>query len=133
MQTFELPRLALLTYPALYTDTPIDPTLPFANFSRALDAAELTVNIEPLKALELRLCLAKEWHRYPGSFLVPDEVEVRFVKSAFDGILPKVWEEAGAGKGLFGRATGVVPAGMNDLNQEEPDRYVRPSAFSAHL
>lgn len=125
LQVYELPRLALLTYPALYPDIPLDPTLPFANFSKALFEAEYTVNVEPLKALELRLCLGKEWHRYPSSFLVPDEVEVRFVRSEFHGILPKVWEEPGVGKGLFGRATGVVPAGMNDQNLEEQDRFVR--------
>ncbi|KAK4699679.1 hypothetical protein P7C70_g6582, partial [Phenoliferia sp. Uapishka_3] len=124
LQVYELPRLALTTYPSLYPDISLDPTLPFANFSKILFDAEYTVDIEPLKALELRLCLGKEWHRFPSSFLVPDEVEVRFIKSAFEGILPKVWEEPGPGKGLFGRATGVVPKGMNDQNLEEPDRYV---------
>lgn len=52
---------------------------------------------------------------------------MRFIKSAFDGILPKLWEASGQGKGLFGRATGVEPTGMNDQNEEEMDRYVRPS------
>lgn len=121
-QSYELPRLAISTFPSLYP--PIDPTLPTANFTLAIEEAQVRIELDPLAGLELRLCLGKEWHRYPSSFLVPDEVEVRFIKSAFDGILPKVWEESGDGKGLFDRATGVVPSGMNGLNKEELDRYV---------
>ncbi|KAM0753298.1 glycosyltransferase family 22 protein [Meredithblackwellia eburnea MCA 4105] len=124
LQYLELPRLALLTYPHLYTATPVDPTLPLSNFSEAIMNADFTIDTEPLAALNLRLCLGKEWHRFPSHFLVPDEVEVRFIESDFKGILPKLWDEAGAGKGLWGRSTGSVPSGMNDLNKEERDRYV---------
>lgn len=127
-QSYELPRLALKTFPALYPSASnIDVSAPFANFSLALDESQHVIELDPLEALELRLCLGKEWHRFPSHYLVPDQVEVRFVKSAFDGILPKMWEEgAGVGGkgGLMGRATGVVPSGMNALNREEPDRYV---------
>jgi len=63
--------------------------------------------------------------------LVPDEVETRFVKSEFDGILPKQWEAPGEGKGLFGRATAVRPGGMNMFNKEETDRYVSLNTLSA--
>ncbi|KAI5477022.1 alpha-1,2-mannosyltransferase, glycosyltransferase family 22 protein [Pseudohyphozyma bogoriensis] len=122
LQTYELPHLAVKTFPQLYPE--LDASLPRRNFSIALDKSETRLELDPLKALELRLCLGKEWHRFPSHFLVPDEVEVRFIKSEFDGILPKVWEEPGPGKGLFGRATGVVPEGMNELNKEEMDRYV---------
>lgn len=54
---------------------------------------------------------------------------MRFIRSAFDGILPKVWETPEGSTGLWGRATNVVPSGMNDRNKEEPDRYVRFSIF----
>lgn len=100
--------------------------MPFSNFSLALSKAEFTIQLEPLAALDLRLCLGKEWHRFPSSWLVPDEVETRFIESEFKGILPKVWEAGGNGTaGIWGRATGVLPSGMNDRNLEERDRYVR--------
>ena len=79
----------------------------------------------------LRLCIGKEWHRFPSHFLVPDQVNVGFLQSEFKGILPKLWTqvEKGEGKGLFGLATDVVPSGMNEKNLEEKDRYV---SFSFH-
>lgn len=80
---------------------------------------------EALSPLGLRLCLGKEWHRFPSSWLVPDEVETRWVQSAFDGIMPGVWEAPGMGKGLFGRATASVPKSMNMFNRAEGDRFVR--------
>lgn len=70
--------------------------------------------------------MGKEWHRFPGHHLVPDQVEVRWIRSDFEGILPKIWTEGESGEngGLFGRATAVVPSGMNDKNLQEMDRYV---------
>ncbi|GAA5855449.1 hypothetical protein JCM8547_007834 [Rhodosporidiobolus lusitaniae] len=127
LQTFELPRLALTLYPEL--SPAIDATLPQAEFADAL-YKEQALDISGLKPLNLRICLGKEWHRFPSSWQIPNELETRFVKSAFDGILPKVWEEPGAGKGLFGSATAVEPAGMNMFNKEETDRYVDPSTCS---
>lgn len=74
----------------------------------------------------LRLCLGKEWYRYQSSFLVPDEVEIRWVKSDFGGILPKNWidERNGRGGGLWGRSTDKIPTEMNNRNLEETSRYV---------
>lgn len=127
-QSYELPRLALKTFPALYPSaSDVDVSLPFANFSLALDETQHIVELDPLDALDLRLCLGKEWHRFPSHYLIPDQVEVRFIKSEFSGILPKLWEDgdtAQQSKGLMGRSTGVVPSGMNSLNKEEVDRYV---------
>jgi alpha-1,2-mannosyltransferase len=124
LQTYELPRLALFAHPELAPA--IDPTLPQSEFADAL-YGEQALEITGLKPLNLRLCLGKEWHRFGSSWQVPDELETRFVRSAFDGILPKVWEEPGEGKGLLGRATAVEPTGMNMFNEEEVDRYVRLS------
>lgn len=134
-QSYELPRLALTTFPTLYPlASKVDASAPFAKFSAQLDAADETLELDPLKALNLRLCLGKEWHRFPSHFLVPDEVEVRFIKSAFDGILPKVWDEhpedealgrgSTASPGLFGRSTARIPSHMNAHNREEMERYV---------
>ncbi|GAA5927109.1 hypothetical protein JCM1841_006050 [Sporobolomyces salmonicolor] len=126
-QTYELTRLALAHHPNLAPA--VDPSLPHKEFALALDKDQ-AISLAPLAEQNLRLCLGKEWHRFPSSWLVPDEVETRFIQSEFKGILPKPWEEPGEGKGLFGRATAVKPEGMNMFNQEEKDRYVDISTCS---
>ena len=128
-QTTELPRLAIKTFPALYPSS-IDPYAPKINFTLAVEAHGEAIKLEPLAQMNggkgLRLCIGKEWHRFPSHFLVPDQVNVGFLQSEFKGILPKLWTqlEEGEGKGLFGLATDVVPSGMNEKNLEEKDRYV---------
>jgi alpha-1,2-mannosyltransferase len=68
------------------------------------------------------LCLLKEWYRFPASFFIPtNATRVQFVKSSFGGQLPKPFEQ-------HQNATSIVPTHMNDLNQEEPSRYVPLSA-----
>ncbi|KAL3896521.1 MAG: hypothetical protein SGCHY_004025 [Lobulomycetales sp.] len=68
-----------------------------------------------------RLCIGKEWHRFPSHFFVPDNVTVSFIKSEFDGILPKLFPPDA---GSWRSGTWSVPSGMNDVNREEVDRYV---------
>lgn len=127
-QTFELPRLAVKTYPALYPAS-IDPFASQGNFSLAIENSGVAIDLAPLQQLHngqgLKLCLGKEWHRFPSHFLVPSEVSVGFLQSDFKGILPKLWSQTTGGKGLFGLATDIVPSGMNERNLEERDRYVR--------
>ncbi|CAD6899402.1 unnamed protein product [Tilletia controversa] len=96
----------------------------------------------------LRVCYGKEWYRFPGHFFVPPGVGVDFVKSEFEGILPKHfafsnkeeetlldgpgWESRvvnGLEKTLgwswgWKNVTRTVQDGFNDMNREEPDRYV---------
>ncbi|KAH8835520.1 glycosyltransferase family 22 protein [Flagelloscypha sp. PMI_526] len=85
------------------------------------------VDITPIKVFNLTLCVAKEWHRFPGHYLVPDGVRVGFVKSEFSGLLPgkfvlphsshsslSLWPWPG---------THLVPVDQNDLNREEPSHY----------
>lgn len=76
----------------------------------------------------LRLCYGKEWHRFTGSWLVPEGVEVRWVKSEFDGALPKRWEPSEQVEGGWWRREGTRKAvdGLNDLNKEELAHYVCP-------
>ena len=75
------------------------------------------------------LCYGKEWHRFPSHFFVPPNVHVQFIPSDFHGILPAhfvdgpvdelsnlVWPWAGATRRHLDN--------VNELNQEEPDRYV---------
>ncbi|CEG41893.1 alpha mannosyltransferase [Plasmopara halstedii] len=66
----------------------------------------------------VNLCLLKEWYRFPTNFFIPsNSTQVNFVKTSFSGQLPKAFEQHYLG-------TSVIPAAMNDRNQEEPSRYV---------
>ncbi|KAI0673573.1 glycosyltransferase family 22 protein [Trametes maxima] len=77
----------------------------------------------------LRLCVGKEWHRFPGHFLVPDGVRVDWIKSAFDGMLPGHFAETPRLGGLLARAGGTraVRTDLNDLNEEAPQLYTEVS------
>ncbi|KAJ1024117.1 hypothetical protein NDA16_002956 [Ustilago loliicola] len=108
------------------------------------NSVDLTISLEPLKTLDkpIRLCYAKEWHRFPTHFLVPAGVEVEWIKSDFTGILPKHFDvdasSAVQDPDLVARTldatlgwvwpwssiTRRVQTGFNDLNKEEFDRYV---------
>jgi alpha-1,2-mannosyltransferase len=83
------------------------------------------VDFKLLSRFGLRLCIGKEWYRFPGNFFVPDSVEVRFIKSEFDGLLPQPFTRS-AGISTFWPWDGmrVVPNGLNDLNVENTSHYV---------
>uniref|UniRef100_A0A803Y267 Mannosyltransferase n=1 Tax=Meleagris gallopavo TaxID=9103 RepID=A0A803Y267_MELGA len=66
----------------------------------------------------VNVCVGKEWHRFPSSFLLPDNWQLQFILSEFRGQLPKPFA-----KGPM--ATRIIPTDMNDQNKEEPSRYVR--------
>ncbi|KAI9809462.1 MAG: mannosyltransferase [Pycnora praestabilis] len=68
------------------------------------------------------VCLGKEWYRFPSSYFIPKGVRAKFVKSAFNGLLPGEFNEAKVGFGFF-PGTWLVPAGMNDENIEDPGKY----------
>ncbi|KAI9202641.1 Alg9-like mannosyltransferase family-domain-containing protein [Polychytrium aggregatum] len=90
------------------------------------------------------VCVGREWYRFPSHFLLPDATRIRFLKSSFSGLLPKDFVEAPLNPSVVENATirdialqwvqqhrdadrpGTyeIPTGMNDLNQEELDRYV---------
>lgn len=82
----------------------------------------------PLQSLEYanmqgNVCLGKEWYRFPSSYFLPKAMRPRFVKSAFDGLLPGEFSEAGTISGIL--PTWLVPHGMNDENIEDPAKHVR--------
>ncbi|VDK31269.1 unnamed protein product [Anisakis simplex] len=78
----------------------------------------------------IHVCVGKEWYRFPSSFFLPNGVvdrrgrkwktELNFVKSEFAGLLPKPFNEAF----VLPNVTRIVPTEMNDLNKEEPSRWV---------
>ncbi|XP_075236016.1 alpha-1,2-mannosyltransferase Alg9 [Lycorma delicatula] len=66
----------------------------------------------------VNICVGKEWYRFPSSFFLPgDNWQLQFLKSEFRGQLPQQYSNAD-------NATMVIPPNMNDINEEEPSRYV---------
>lgn len=63
------------------------------------------------------VCVGAEWYRYPSSFFLPGaQYRLQFVKSGFDGLLPRPFEEHEGG-------TKASPKQFNDMNVEEPENY----------
>ncbi|KAI4200360.1 MAG: hypothetical protein LQ350_004008 [Teloschistes chrysophthalmus] len=71
---------------------------------------------------EANVCLGKDWYRFPSSYFLPSGMRVKFVKSAFDGLLPGQFTEAKIGFGFF-PGTWLIPPGMNDQNVEDPSKH----------
>lgn len=69
------------------------------------------------------VCFGKDWYRFPSSHFLPGHMHARFIKSEFDGLLPGQFSEAATGFGFF-PGTWLLPAGMNDRNEEDPGKYV---------
>ena len=69
------------------------------------------------------VCYGKEWYRFPSSYFLPNGMRAKFVKSAFDGLLPGEFNEAQIGFGFFA-GTWLIPPGMNDKNIGDPGKYV---------
>lgn len=68
------------------------------------------------------VCLGKEWYRFPSHYLLPQDVQGKFIKSEFKGLLPGEFSQAVHGFGLF-PGTWLVPPGMNDENREDIGKY----------
>ncbi|EPS25307.1 putative Dol-P-Man alpha-mannosyltransferase [Penicillium oxalicum 114-2] len=90
--------------------------------------------LEPLQRLGTAregayVCLGKEWYRFPSSYLLPQNMRAKFIRSEFQGLLPGEFPEA---TDLAGRVGGAsqIPSGMNDLNIEDPSKYVDISQCS---
>jgi alpha-1,2-mannosyltransferase len=75
------------------------------------------------------VCFGKDWYRFPTSQFLPNGIHAKFVKSEFDGLLPGDFSEAGTGFGFF-PGTWLIPAGMNDRNEEDPGKYIHLSHCS---
>ncbi|KAH0537021.1 hypothetical protein FGG08_006156 [Glutinoglossum americanum] len=75
------------------------------------------------------LCLGKEWYRFPSSYFLPNDMKAKFVKSAFDGLLPGEFHEGKTGFGIWS-GTWLMPPGMNDENREDMSKYTSLSQCS---
>ncbi|CAD5122594.1 DgyrCDS11006 [Dimorphilus gyrociliatus] len=77
-------------------------------------------SLHPLSSyVQVNLCVGKEWYRFPSSFFLPENWKLMFVKSEFKGQLPKYFESE--------NPTSSIPSHMNDMNLEEPTRYINVS------
>lgn len=91
------------------------------------------IDYSPLKEFDLRLCYGKEWYRFPGHYLIPDGIRVDWVKSEFDGMLPGHFVPSEGGLVERIKGTKTIPTGLNDLNRETPQFYVRFPLCIKHL
>jgi alpha-1,2-mannosyltransferase len=83
---------------------------------------------EPLQKVDIAqtgdsVCFGKEWYRFPSSYFLPHDMRAKFIRSEFRGLLPGEFPDA---SGYFERVKGAsqIPPGMNDLNIEDPGKYV---------
>ncbi|XP_046447419.1 alpha-1,2-mannosyltransferase ALG9-like [Daphnia pulex] len=67
-------------------------------------------------SMKYNICVGKEWHRYPSSFFLPNNMKLLFIASEFRGQLPRPFDPAPNG-------AWTIPPYMNDLNKEETTRY----------
>ncbi|KAF9055820.1 asparagine-linked glycosylation 9 protein isoform a [Panaeolus papilionaceus] len=119
--------------PRLLNDTALLPVYPPGTHEEDTPRIDLT----PVREFELNLCLGKEWYRFPGNYLIPNGVHVRFIKSEFNGMLPRhfeeklpekpsednVWSQLSA-KWWLRPQTTIVPDDLNDLNKEDVRHYM---------
>lgn len=140
----ELPVRAIQSHPGDYAYLRLNTTIPILD---AIEEAEYTVDLAPLARDKLTLCLGESWYRLPTQFLVPDPINVEFVKSSFTGILPSKFVSypksgqydgdrhiqdgfhPGYAKNLTDviwsrKGTRINGGRFNSKNLEETDRYV---------
>ncbi|TFK30934.1 asparagine-linked glycosylation 9 protein isoform a [Coprinopsis marcescibilis] len=118
-QTNELPRL-------------LNETGLLADFSSMPEQERPRIDLAPIREFNLTLCYGKEWHRFPGNFLVPSGINVEFIKSEFTGLLPTHFAHDGMSRNTENKwlrwwprpETRRIPSGLNDLNIEETSFYV---------
>ena len=86
----------------------------------------------PLGHLEtpVTLCYGTEWHRFPGSHLVPEGVKITWIETDFDGMMPRRWDASAPPDHQWPREeTRVVhPGRFNGANQasSQPGTYTTP-------
>ncbi|KAI0715109.1 glycosyltransferase family 22 protein [Earliella scabrosa] len=126
LEATEVPRL-LNTTGHIVLPPQFDPKIDNKQHSTDRDEDYMPrIDMSLIQDWGLRLCVGKEWYRFPGHFLVPDGVRVDWVKSEFDGMLPGHFAQTPQHGGLLERLKGtmVVPKALNDLNKEAREFYV---------
>ena len=120
-ETDEIPRLLNVTG---LLETPLPPPEEYRRIREETKEEEQRIDLSSIKEFGLRICYGKEWHRFPGHYLIPDGIRVDWIKSEFDGMLPAHFHETHDGIRSRLLGTRPIPEGLNDLNKEEPMHYV---------
>lgn len=77
------------------------------------------------------VCVGKEWHRFTSSFFLPTpNFRIAFLKSEFTGQLPEYYPTPTKPGQL---STQVSSAHFNDLNKEEPSRYIKDPGMCDYI
>jgi alpha-1,2-mannosyltransferase len=72
----------------------------------------------------LTVCIGRDWFRFPSNFFVPHGSRYDFVKTKFNGALPKDFHPEGG--------SCSADRGFNDLNKEQPDQSVSAKDAATH-
>lgn len=77
----------------------------------------------PFTADPRHVCVGSEWYRFMTSFFLPKEQDhLSYIRFGPTGLLPAEWNATLGTRG--------IPPNMNDLNQEETSRYIKPELCS---
>ncbi|KAF3767553.1 family 22 glycosyltransferase [Cryphonectria parasitica EP155] len=68
------------------------------------------------------VCYGKEWYRFPTSYFLPRQMQAKFIRSEFRGLLPGEFAHHSNKAGLLS-GTWMIPEGMNDRNEEDMGKY----------
>ena len=66
----------------------------------------------------IKVCIGKEWYRFPSNFFLPENFQLEFIESEFRGQLPQPFAAAGR------EGTRAVRKNFNERNLEEKSRYI---------
>lgn len=90
-------------------------------------AGDAAASLAPANAT---VCVGGEWYRYPSSFFLPENARLAFLKSPFDGQLPRAYAAQPApgleGARALARADAVDK--FNDRNVEDARAYAAAAA-----
>ncbi|EPX73212.1 mannosyltransferase complex subunit Alg9 [Schizosaccharomyces octosporus yFS286] len=121
--TFPVRILVLIIY-ALMGFISIARILAVQNYNAPMIVYPALTYLEASENPITNICVGKEWYRYPSSFFLPEHARLKYVKSEFDGILPAEFKEDNTTSWWNRPGYFETPMYMNDLNNEEPTRYV---------
>ncbi|XP_014219849.1 alpha-1,2-mannosyltransferase ALG9 [Copidosoma floridanum] len=83
-----------------------------------MDANKLWSDNLVAKDINVNFCVGKEWHRFPSSFFFPsNNWKLQYLKTEFKGQLPQPFLN-------HENATSIIQPNFNDMNREEPSRYI---------
>ena len=92
---------------------------------------------KPLETMNprVRVCWGEEWYRFPGSYLYPSGIELDWIKSEFDGMMPRRWEPSSPDNGSWwprSETRVTRPGRFNGANVEasETGTYVNCTTLS---